>query len=76
MTTKFAGTPTTPVALAMYRQDHRIVSARDYDPDTGRMVDVCAHDGVRLYAQRGRWVHDTGEIKSLAALERGEGIKW
>ena len=69
-------TPTTPVALKAYRERHTIRSTRDYVEDTGRMVDVCDHDGIRLYAQRGRWVHDRGEIRSLAALERGEGIAW
>jgi hypothetical protein len=70
------GTITTPVTLSLYRDRHRIVSTRDYDADLGRTVDVCAHDGIRLYAQRGRWVHDPSEIRELAALERGEGIRW
>jgi hypothetical protein len=69
-------TPTTPVQLKEYRERHTIRSTRDYDEDMGRMVDVCEHDGIRLYAQRGRWVHDRNIIRSLAALERGEGIAW
>ena len=69
-------TPTTPVQMKLYRERHRIASTRDYDEDMGRMVDVCAHDGIRLYAQRGRWVHDRDNIRGLAALERGEGIRW
>lgn len=69
-------TATTPVTLSLYRDRHRIASIRAFDDDYQRMVDVCEHDGIRLYAQRGRWVHDPWAIKELAALERGEGIRW
>ena len=69
-------TPTTPVQLREYRDRHRIVSTRDYDEDLGQMVDVCEHDHIRLYAQRGRWVHSPDVIRELARLERGEGVAW
>lgn len=70
------GTRTTPLPLAKYRQAHRITSVRDFDENTGRLVDVCAHDGIRLYAQRGRFIHAPDVIKSLAAIERGEVVAW
>lgn len=69
-------TATTPVQLKQYRERHTITSIRAFDDDTERMVDVCRHDGIRLYAQRGRWIHDPSEIKELARLERGEKIDW
>lgn len=70
-------TPTTPVQLTAYRERHRIESIRDFDEDTGRLYDVCAHDGIRVYQRSpGRLAHDRNTIRSLAALERGEGIRW
>ena len=73
----FAGTPTTPAQLTRYREAHKITVSRDFDEDMGRMVEVCAHDAIRIYPRRlGGYVHDVSTIKSLAALERGEGIAW
>ena len=67
-------TPFTPVQLELYRENHRIRSTRDYNADLQRMVDVCEHDGIRLVAQRGRWIHDPSEIRELAILERNGGV--
>lgn len=67
-------TPFTPVQLKLYREHHRIVSARDYSDDIQQMVDVCEHDGIRLYPQRGRWIHDPSAIRELVTLERNAGV--
>lgn len=69
-------TISTPVQLREYRACRKIVSTRDFDEDLGRMVDVCSHDNIRLYAQRGRWIHSPSAIKELARLERGGAIRW
>lgn len=69
-------TATTPLQLKQYRERHTIRSIRAFDEDEQRLVDVCAHDSIRLYAQRGRWVHRSEDIKQLVAFENGFKIDW
>ena len=85
-------TPTTPVALKAYRTRHTIRPVRDWDEDFKNFTPVCETDGIRVIPRtvrrntravervpllsRGHWRHDPAEIKQLAALERGEGIRW
>ncbi len=69
-------TPTTPQQLIAYRTRHTVRPVNDYDEDLGRMVEVCATDHIRVYPFNGRYIHDRSTIRHLAALERGEGIRW
>lgn len=69
-------TPTTPAVLTLYRQFHRIRPVRDYDEDSGRFIQRCSHDGLRIHTTRSGYRHDATEIKALAGIERGEGIRW
>ena len=69
-------TPTTPQQLTDYRSRHTVRPVADFDPDMGRLVTVCATDGIQVYRIKGRYIHDRSTIRSLAALERGEGIRW
>lgn len=71
-----AGTPTTPAVLHQYRRRHIIKPIKDWDEDIQRFIDVCDHDGIRIYAIDGGWVHDRSRIKFLAGIERGESIPW
>lgn len=69
-------TATTPPALRAYRERHVITPVRDYGEEWGGYREVCEHDGIRVYARQGGYVHDPSEIKDLAARERGEAIRW
>ena len=70
-------TTATPPVLAKYREAHRVEPIRDFDEDFGMFVFRCSHDHLRIHQERdGGWRHDASEIASLAALERGEPIKW
>ncbi len=48
--------------IERYRERHTIVPVGALHP----IVDVCAHDGIRVYPRRGGWFHDTDEVRNAA----------
>jgi hypothetical protein len=62
----------TPPQLVRYRACRRIEPQRVFDEDMGRMVLRCRNDGLWIYPIRGGMRHDTGQVRMLAQMERGE----
>jgi len=58
--------------LRAYREPHKIKPAWVFSDDLNRLVQVCAHDTIRVAKQGNGYRHDAGFISTLA---RGEDVE-